>query len=359
MSSKTVSDVALAAGVGVGTVSRVINGSEMVSATTAQRVQDAMKQIGYTPPPLGSRRGPQPGSSRQPNKHVKQSVLMLLCGGYDLRSIMSCAPIYAYVVHAVESELGRAARNLVIRQAPRWDSLHTAVKQSQAGGVILLGREPDEPMPPILKQIPAVWVMGQPRHFDGDHVLPNHIRVGQLAADCMLQQGHRHCAYVGDREPSSPPQLESRKMGFRMRIEQAGGSVLYLTDPNVVIKDDTQHTIDEQRLERLIDQLMAADPRPTAIMLQTDVFARPIYRQLEAKGLRPQHDIAIVTCNNERVFLSGLEPAPYVVDLQAEAIGRRAVDQLFWRQKHPNDPAMRIMVQPSILGPSTASPEEK
>jgi LacI family transcriptional regulator len=48
----TIHDVARAAGVGIGTVSRVLNRSELVSAATRQRVLDAIERLGYSPSPI-------------------------------------------------------------------------------------------------------------------------------------------------------------------------------------------------------------------------------------------------------------------------------------------------------------------
>jgi len=45
----TIAEVAREAGVGVGTVSRVINGSGAVSESTRRRVLDAVSRLGFTP----------------------------------------------------------------------------------------------------------------------------------------------------------------------------------------------------------------------------------------------------------------------------------------------------------------------
>ena len=48
----TIDDVAARAGVGVGTVSRVLNDSPKVSAATRERVLTAMTDLDYRPSPL-------------------------------------------------------------------------------------------------------------------------------------------------------------------------------------------------------------------------------------------------------------------------------------------------------------------
>ena len=44
-----IKDVAKLAGVGIGTVSRVLNNSPSVKETTRQRVNEAIRQLGYKP----------------------------------------------------------------------------------------------------------------------------------------------------------------------------------------------------------------------------------------------------------------------------------------------------------------------
>jgi len=48
----SIRDVASAAGVSIATVSRVVNGTSQVSASTSARVRDAIRKLGYVPNPL-------------------------------------------------------------------------------------------------------------------------------------------------------------------------------------------------------------------------------------------------------------------------------------------------------------------
>ena len=52
----TISDVAARAGVGIGTVSRVLNGSHQVRPTTSAKVHAAMEALGYSPTRSPARR---------------------------------------------------------------------------------------------------------------------------------------------------------------------------------------------------------------------------------------------------------------------------------------------------------------
>jgi DNA-binding LacI/PurR family transcriptional regulator len=48
------------------------------------------------------------------------------------------------------------------------------------------------------------------------------------------------------------------------------------------------------------------------------------------------------------VFLDCLHPRPASVDIHAEAIGRRAVDQLYWRLDHPREPRQIVQLEPEL-----------
>ena len=55
MRSPTIKEVAAKAGVGIGTVSRVLNKSPQISEETRKRVMDAVKELKYVPNVAGKR----------------------------------------------------------------------------------------------------------------------------------------------------------------------------------------------------------------------------------------------------------------------------------------------------------------
>jgi len=344
----TIVDVARTAGVGVGTVSRVINRRESVRPETVALVQRAMDDLGYTPPRPERRRGPRIG---KPRPRADLSVMMLIMGNQGLKWVMNCAPVYSYVLHGIEAALTEKGRNMIVRNAPNWKAVREVLPRNRIEGLIILGSDSDVPPPGPLREIAAVWAMGTPRLFQGDHVHPDNTKVGVLAAQYLLEKGHTHCAYLGAH--SGPRTLHDWGRGdaFVSTITEAGGRVEMLVDPQLVIRSPDANAVNEDALTVQLDRLLAMNPRPTALMLQADLYAPSVYRQLLARGICPQRDIAIVTCNNERPYLNSLRPIPAIVDLQAETIGRRAVDQLMWRLQNPGAPAMRVMVAPTLIPP--------
>ncbi len=355
MSGPSMAGVAQAAGVGIGTVSRVINNSPLVRPETAAAVRQVMAQLGYRPPAPNRRRGPKVGQRRRPT--AAGGVVLLIIGAQGLRWVLDCAPVYATVLSGIEAALAQRGQQLAVRQAQNWDQVAEIVAASRTKGLIILGQDdPPGPMPPAVRRIPKVWVMGSPRHGEMDHVQPDHLTVGVMAGEYLVGRGHRRCAYLGVDDGSPARHVGFRCRGFCGVVQGAGGSVQVLLDPALVSVSRGVNAPDEAILGRLMDQFAALPHRPTALMVEADLLAPSVYRHLTQRGIRPQQDVEIVTCNNERPYLLSLQPAPVVVDLQAEAIGRRAVDQLLWRLLHPREPRMRLMVEPLLVKPDEAVP---
>ena len=58
----------------------------------------------------------------------------------------------------------------------------------------------------------------------------------------------------------------------------------------------------------------------------------------------------VISCNNETMLLAGLYPRPATIDIKAEYVGQRAVEQLCWRNEHPDDPsAIEIKIKPELV----------
>ena len=83
----SIKDVAQKAGVGVGTVSRVLNDSGYVSDETREKIEEAMKNLQYTPNELAR------------NLYRKKSgIIAVLVPTVEI-------PFFAELVHDIEAEL--------------------------------------------------------------------------------------------------------------------------------------------------------------------------------------------------------------------------------------------------------------
>src|SRR5687767_8420260 len=193
MSTATILDVARKASVSAGTVSRVLNRHPSVAGDIAQRVQEAIDALDYSP-----RQRKATMSALNPLEGKNVLLLML---GMD-RSLASL-PVVASARHGVEQAVGAARAHLLVADLPAADQVPEVLLRKRIDGVILKGAlqgnlaaKADPALMNVLQQLPAVWILGRPQGCWGDVVQVNDALAGQLAAEHLVARGHRRLAFV-------------------------------------------------------------------------------------------------------------------------------------------------------------------
>ena len=65
-------------------------------------------------------------------------------------------------------------------------------------------------------------------------------------------------------------------------------------------------------------------------------------------------DLDVISCDNEQQYLSSLKVRPATIDINLDLVGRRGVQQLLWRMKHPEEPSrIDVLVRPRIVLPQS------
>ncbi len=339
----SISEVAKLAGVSHATVSRVINDRPGVSHDLTRKVRDAMKRLNYTPP--AKRRGPKPKS----RTGVKTGNIALLFVGTDPALVV--APITAGVLHAAEDVLAERGFNMIVGRLSDSGRLPPTVAHGQVDGLLMHGYPPSPKMAETLKLYPTVWMLSQRRKrgYWGDRVAPDNQAIGRVAAEYLIDRGHRHIACL---------HCNTTHIGFEVRAQSfvewandAGiSSATVLSDPDSDKMSQEQQDSQEY-IDMLIGRLIDLSPRPTGLFVPRDPLAIKVYRSLRDRGVEPGRDIAVISCDNN-VILAGLNPKPATIDVRPEVIGARAVDQLIWRMENPHAPLRSVaLVEPRLVPP--------
>jgi LacI family transcriptional regulator len=333
--------VAKMAGVSHATVSRVINGGDGVSPKSVLRVNQAMEQLGYTPPVV--RRGPQPRNRR---KARTGNVAVLLLGSTPS---MAMASITAAVVHGAESALAESGYNMILSQIGEKHRLPPNVISGNIDGLLLHGFPPTKELTQKLSSHPCVWLLSRRSRMGywGDRVGPDNEAIGMIAVDYLKQKGHKQLAFM---------HVNSCHMGFTHRAEafeaaalDAGLGVDILTDSNEPIAMELKEELDQERIGNMIDRLLALPNRPTGIFVPRATLMALVYRSLYQRGVTPGRDMQFIACDYHPM-LDGLFPVPATIDIQPQIIGRQAVEQLIWRMDHHHDPVRAdIQIQPRLI----------
>ncbi len=349
--SMSITEVARLAGLSHTTVSRVINNKPGVAPQTVRNVRRAMAELGYTPP--NTRRGPQ---TRARDGVRARSIATLLVGA-DLG--LARVSLISAILHAVERALAERKLSMTFGQVSEHGQLPPNLSGDAVDGLLLLGRTPEGELRERLEGFPTVWLLTRRGGEDwGDRVRPNNAAVARLAGRYLLERGHRHLAYLNP-TPEHPAFVE-RGGVLRAMAEEAGATLAQIDAGAPKPPGDLLSIRDEladDRMEQMIERLLGLDPRPTGVFVPADTAAALAYRALRRRGVEPGKDLEIVSCNNDRSALIGLDPRPATIDLRPDVIGQRAVTQLLARLRDPFAPVRAdLLVEPALIPADAALP---
>ena len=321
----SIARVAEAANVSYATAWRIINNRPCSSSTAIKAVQRAVRQVGYEPAQGVSRRG-------RPSKMVDG----IRTRNIALLHFRSGTALSTAVLNAVQARLAERDLNLLIAQVETTSSLPPAVRSANVDGILGYGKFPDEAITPQLQRIPAVWMMtrndGALDRF-GDRVMPDHRAIGALAADYLINRGHR---YVSVLNPYPNNEMYRQRCDAFTRCAEVAGTQVNLLQGE---GGSGQINIVGQLAERWLGE--NAERRGTGIFVPADEAALPLSRYLRRSGVtlanagRPRgNHVDLVSSDNDRDLLAHMHPQPQTIDLNRETIAELAVERLFWRMRH-------------------------
>ena len=195
----TIAEVASRAGVGVGTVSRVLNGSASVSEATRLRVRAVIDELGYEP-------------------HAAARALSTgRTGTVGVVAPFFTQPSVVERLRGVSREISR--RRLPARavrpRAPR--AARAAPRRRAAGRAPVRVAVPVGRRPRALRRRGVAVALIDCEHPALPGVSVDDVAGGRLAAEHLLALGHRRVAFVGDDEDSPWHFVSSTRRAARRR----------------------------------------------------------------------------------------------------------------------------------------------
>lgn len=207
----TIKDVARLAGVGVGTASRVISGKGSFSPDAAARVEAAAQQLGFRP------------------SAIARALSLRSTGTIGVFVPDFAGPFYGPLLHAIDTELRQHDRHMV---AANGCGHEDARQQALDGARFLIEREcdglivtstalRDADFLALRQQHPRVAIVNRDvKGMKSQCFSVDHRAAGRLAAQALLQHGHRRVAVVSG--PATAGDNRLRLQGFFEQLAQAG-----------------------------------------------------------------------------------------------------------------------------------------
>ncbi len=325
----TLEMVAQSAGVSPSTVSRILNGTAVVSDDKRQAVDHAIATLGFVPNPVA--RGLAGGRT--------------LSVGVITQTIDS--PFFGGALRGIEGELSAAGYSPLFVSG-QWNAAHEArcidvLRSRRVDGIIVLaGRLGDAALTAVAHNLPVV-VTGRSLKAAGLMSLDfDNFEGGRLATHHLLQLGHRRIAFItGD---TRHPDAKERHRGYRAALEAAG----LTPDPALVVPG--QYTEDSGRLavERLLDSRVPF----SAIFAANDQMAFGAALGLHRRRLHVPHDVSLVGFDDVATATFSIPPLTTVHHPVVEMgqIAARAMLQLLAGETPDAQlPAPRLVVRESTL----------
>lgn len=353
----TVIDVARAAKVAVGTVSRVLNTPELVGADLRQHVLDTIERLSYRP--LRRRRNGRhvPGfKKRRGNIGV---VFLAAAGAQDQSSFLSDA------LRGIEMTISAANENLMLANISGRDRVPLFLTRGLVDGLIVrcplvgdLHSNVDPALLDSIESLPHIWLAGQPKTAKGDVVECDVDAVGRMAADYLHGHGHRHIAFL-DPHPERLMGLSARQT-FGFFAEAHGMSCTDLIGPGSGRRDwPNPMSVDAGVVASLVGRWQDSPEsgRPTVLLVNNDEVAVTVMAALQDLNLRAGREVSVMSLRRDNELSAALEPALATIDHQPEVMGNRAVQHLRWRVERIDDSGYtRVRVEPQVVdGSSVAS----
>lgn len=270
----TITDVARIAGVGVGTVSRVINGSPRVSDATRARVRAVIEDLDYRPNSVAQR------LSR--GRTLTVGVVV-----YDLTN-----PSVVERLKGLVDGLGAAGMDMAlfnVESAEQRDRLFDRLLRG--GGVdgliiVSLGVGDEDAARLVTSRLPVVLL--DVAHARLPSIVVDDRAGGALAAHHLLDLGHRRVAFVGDdgAGPFGFTACRDRLEGFRTAL---AGEGVDLPDDLVILG---RH--DRVVAEDLSDRILSRDDPPSAVFAASDTQAIGVLTAAGGAGRRVPTDLSVI-----------------------------------------------------------------
>jgi DNA-binding LacI/PurR family transcriptional regulator len=306
VTSPTLEQVAVLAGVSRATVSRVVNGSPKVSPAVRAQVERAVAKLGYVPN----------RAARSLVTRRADSVALVVS---EPHTRFLSEPFFAGVVRGVSAALAETGVQLLLLVAhdlPDRGRLERYVVGGHVDGVLLASLHNDDPLPGVLERagVPAVLVgrpagTGPASYVDAD----NRGGAGQ-AVDHLARRGRRRIATIAG--PQDMGVGQDRLDGYRDGLRAVG---LPAGDDLVEAGDFT-----EEGGAAAMGRLLERPGRPVdAVFAASDLMAAGALRTLRAAGRRVPDDVAVVGFEDSAVARYA-QPPLTTVRQPIEEMGRQA-----------------------------------
>ncbi|MCY0955143.1 LacI family DNA-binding transcriptional regulator [Streptomyces sp. H27-S2] len=313
----TLEAVAARAGVSRATASRVVNGGDGVRTRLADKVREAIRDLGYVPNPaartLVTRR---------------TGAVAVIIAEPEIRIFSD--PFFSRQVRGISKELTSHDTQLVlllVEDRGDYDRIDRYLAGGHVDGALAFSLHTDDPLPAITRRIgmPTVyggrpgWTAGPGDHGDVTYVDADNRGGARDAVRYLLARGRKRIAHIAG--PLDQTSAADRLSGYR--------DVLPRADPALIAEGDFTAAGGARAMTRLLDGnpgtaagTRAGTDAIDAVFAGNDLMATGALRVLRERGLTVPGDVALVGFDDAELVAEGADPPLTTVRQDVEGMGR-------------------------------------
>ena len=331
----TLDAVAARAGVGRGTVSRVVNGSPQVSPEARAAVQQAIAELGYVP-------------NRAARALVTQRTDSVALVVSESGERIFAEPFFAGIVRGISSALLETPLQLwlAMAQSPlERERVEHHLTNQHVDGVLLLSLHDDDPLPTLLEERGLPTVLGgrparmlHPEAQPASFVDVDNVGGARQAVEYLAGRGRRRIATIAG--PQDMGAGLARLSGYRDAVRAAGFGI----NPDLIGYGDFSEESGATAMRQLLDRCPDLD----AVFVAADLMAFGAMRTLREAGRRVPQDVAVIGFDDAPIARQSDPPLTSVFQ-PVEEMGRQMARLLVARIRGDEIPAPHIVLETQLV----------
>ncbi len=305
----TITDIARQAGVGVGTVSRVLNDDPNVKEQTRQKVKETIEKVGY-----------QPSFTARSLRTQKTHVIGFIADA------VATTPYAVNVIKGAQDAAWEHGKLLLVVDSDnnierREAALETLIKRKVEGIIYAAMFHQEVKLVKRFHDVPTVLVDCFTKDDAFPSVVPDEVQGGRVATEQLIKKGHKRIGIItNDKLSVRYPAPKGRLKGYKQALKQA----LIPFDETLFLEGDgNANSGYDCTLE-----LMKLKKPPSAIFCCTDRMAMGAYDALKELGLKIPKDVSVIGFDNQDVIAAFLNPPLSTLALPHYDMGQGAVKTL-------------------------------
>ena len=266
----TIKEVAAKSGVGIGTVSRVLNNSPQISEATRKKVLKAIQELDYVPNVAGKRLS-----------QKKSYVIAVLVPVID-------HPFFTRLVSNLEIEADKKGYSLLLatsqHRIEKEREILRRLQQGEADGALFVTHYEH-----LEKEFKGLAIVSIDRHLGKDIpvVTTDNYEATKKAIEYLIEKGCKKIAYLGTK-PNQVSEVSLREKAYEDVCKEHNM-------PLMIVNQNVGHGEEK----KLIDELFNSYKEFDGVFVSGCTLATLLYNRMKLMGIKTPEDIQMVSYDGE------------------------------------------------------------